>query len=349
MQAFSDCLANSGLGTIRTVGDSYTWTNTRLQTPIFKRLDRMVANGAWFNSFAEGHITIKPRGLMDHNPLVFEEPMQLQKFGKPFQFFNFMIDNLGFLDLVACAWTLECNGSLMTQFLAKLKHTKLILHDLNKANGNIQSNVQLAHAHLVDFQDKLKCTTDPSLLIQEKDLIAKLNTALALEESLLLQKARIRWMHLGDGNNSFFHQQCRVNWNHNKILMLEDANGELTHGQYTCANVAVQYFQNLLGSSSSNDPIDISLVECKTINDDQARHLVAPVTDGLIFDTLKNMKKNKSPDPDGVNAEFFVATWSLTGLSFYAAVKHFFATGFLPPSINSTFLALIPKRCHPLQ
>lgn len=77
-------MADCRLGPRRTSGDSFTWTNKRLQTPVFKRLDRMVANGAWFNFFTEGSIVVKTRGLMDHNPLVYEEPMILQKFGKPF-------------------------------------------------------------------------------------------------------------------------------------------------------------------------------------------------------------------------------------------------------------------------
>lgn len=70
-------------------------------------------------------------------------------------------------------------------------------------------------------------TTDSDLLHNEKSLIDDLNKALAIEEKFLLQKARVKWMSLGDGNNSYFHQQCKADWNHNKILALESEDGTL--------------------------------------------------------------------------------------------------------------------------
>ncbi|XP_074374164.1 uncharacterized protein LOC141714549 [Apium graveolens] len=64
MQVFKDFLAHCGLGSVRTVGD-------REASPINKRLDRMVSDGAWFNLFTKGNAFIKPRGLMDHNAIIF--------------------------------------------------------------------------------------------------------------------------------------------------------------------------------------------------------------------------------------------------------------------------------------
>lgn len=144
-------------------------------------------------------------------------------------------------------------------------------------------------------------TGDNSLLATEKTLIDALNEALTREESFLLQKSRVKWMGLGDGNNSFFHQQCKVNWNYNKILTLEDDNGNLAYGQAPCANIAVNFFHNLLGPSVASNPVEISLVSCKVLGADQARELEASVNDLLIFETIRKMKKNKAPDPDGVN------------------------------------------------
>lgn len=118
---------------------------------MFKRLDRMVDNANWFNTSSEGNVFVKPRGLMDHNPLDFEEPMQLERFGKPFQFFNFIIDIPGFLDTAAKGWALPCHGSPVAQFSAKLKHTKQLLKNLNKAHVNVHSAVQTARTNLLGF------------------------------------------------------------------------------------------------------------------------------------------------------------------------------------------------------
>lgn len=51
------------------------------------------------------------------------------------------------------------------------------------------------------------------------------------------------------------------------------------------------------------------------LNEEHALSLQAPVTDSLIFNTIKGMKKNKAPGPYGFNAEFFIAT-ALRGLVF---------------------------------
>ncbi|XP_074336371.1 uncharacterized protein LOC141673521 [Apium graveolens] len=199
-------------------------------------------------------------------------------------------------------------GSPMAQFSAKLKHTKFLLKQLNRDHGNIQSNVMVARNSLTEFQEFACSSTDSGVLDVEKILIANLNNALMQEESFLLQKARVKWLHLGDSNNSFFHQKCKVNWNKNKVLTLVDGENHLVHGQNQCAQVAVNYFSQVL---------------------------------------VKRMKRNKAPGPDGVNVEFFLATWHITGTSFCNAVKFFFESGAMHSGINSTFISLIPKTVAP--
>ena len=56
------------------------------------------------------------------------------------------------------------------------------------------------------------------------------------------------------------------------------------------------------------------------------------------------MANNKSPGRDGYTSEFFKAAWDIVGEDFVIAVQSFFKTGFLPKGINSTILALIPKK-----
>lgn len=64
---------------------------------------------------------------------------------------------------------------------------------------------------------------------------------------------------------------------------------------------------------------------------------------------LFSMPNIKSPGPDGFNAEFYKSSWEIIGAEFTNAVQAFFAKGFLPKGINSTILALIPKRIEARQ
>lgn len=120
MQSFLDCVSNSALGHIKTVGSLYTWTNKR-SSLIQKRLDRMLANKDWFNLFTEAIVMVKNRGIMDHCPLICSFPMQLEKVSKPFHFHNYMTEIDGFLPTVSKAWEIQWYGDPMANLVRKLK------------------------------------------------------------------------------------------------------------------------------------------------------------------------------------------------------------------------------------
>ena len=69
---------------------------------------------------------------------------------------------------------------------------------------------------------------------------------------MLLQKSRIKWLNLGDGNNSFFFNQVKSNWHHNKIQTIKNKDGDQVFGHSEVAKVDVQYFQDSLGSNGSD-------------------------------------------------------------------------------------------------
>ncbi|CAA7043733.1 unnamed protein product [Microthlaspi erraticum] len=56
------------------------------------------------------------------------------------------------------------------------------------------------------------------------------------------------------------------------------------------------------------------------------------------------MPLNKTLGPDGFPAEFFKATWDILGSEISLSVLNFFQASFMPTSLNSTSLVLIPKR-----
>lgn len=64
-----------------------------------------------------------------------------------------------------------------------------------------------------------------------------------------------------------------------------------------------------------------------------------------ISKTLLKLNPNKSPGPDGLTSGFFKAMWSLIGGEVSDSIRNFFISGFLPTSVNSTILTLVPK--HP--
>ena len=79
-------------------------------------------------------------------------------------------------------------------------------------------------------------------------------------------------------------------------------------------------------------------------NDMDCEKLVKEVSREEIREVLFKMLRNKSPGPDGYTVEFFIEAWQVIGNDVTVAVQSFFLKGFLPKGLNSTILALIPKK-----
>ena len=63
--------------------------------------------------------------------------------------------------------------------------------------------------------------------------------------------------------------------------------------------------------------------------------------------TLNSFQKEKIPGPDGWTVEFFLAGYDTIGLDLLKLVEETRVNGILHPPLNSTFLALIPKKYNP--
>lgn len=82
---------------------------------------------------------------------------------------------------------------------------------------------------------------------------------------------------------------------------------------------------------------------------EDCRLLEAELTAEEIRKILFAMLNSKSPGSDGFPAEFFKTTWSVIASDFIVAVQSVFRFGFLPKGVNSTILALVPKKLDSLE
>ncbi|XP_074342467.1 uncharacterized protein LOC141680033 [Apium graveolens] len=240
-------------------------------------------------------------------PVISKNSLRRAHFAKSFQYFNFMSDLDNFRETVASAWNEPWFGDPMAILCRKLKCVKGALVTLNKRHGNLHSR----------------------------------------EEALLRQKSRVNWLHLGDGNNRFFHNQVKSNWNRDKILAIENKEGAMVFGHNLVAGVAVNYFSDTIGLASPTQPCMLEDLDFPTISAEHSTFVEAPVSSDLILKTLKGMKQNKAPGPDGFPVEFYLPTWDIVGPVFCEAVQHFFHTSVIHTGINNTGISLIPKVANP--
>lgn len=228
----------------------------------------------------------------------------------------------------------------------KLKSVKQGLKLMNINHGNLHDCVLLAKQQLNLWQSNMSSSPSSEELTEEKRRCDILTKALWNEEKLLKQKSRIHWLKHGDGNNKFFFNSCKGRWNRNKILNLEDDNGVIHSTHREISEVAVNYFQSLLGDTVNVQqfPENISIPTTEAVEMDM---LVKPFEAADILRTLKSMAKGKCPGPDGFTPEFFIASWNIVGADVQAAVLYFFDSSHMPRIINSAAIALVPKVCNP--
>lgn len=245
---FKDCISTLGLTDLKFSGPNFTWWDGNIQCPLMRKLDRALVNGSWLSQFDLSFANILPRGISDHNPVAITFGMPVEKQRKPFMIFKHLIDHEDFLSVVSEAWSSPVFGNPWHILITKQKAVKVALKRLNSTTGNLHNLVADARNALHNFQLSLPPFPSANQRILEGNLCDSLSQALAKEESLLRQKSRINWLKNGDGNNKFFFNSCRGRWNSNKIIALEDEFGNIQTSHHGISEVAVNYFQNLIGS-----------------------------------------------------------------------------------------------------
>lgn len=343
---FKDCTMDLGLTDLHSIGSFFTWWDSNTSSPKFRKLDRVLVNVGWHSVFPHSLANFLPRGVSDHCPAAICLGIDHVKLQKPFQFFNHLLAHPDFLLIVKNAWSVTVTGDFWYILTSKLRKVKEAFKQLNAHSGNLHSKVSETRAALFTFQLNLPDIPSMVQLVEEQHLAESYSKALHEEEVLLKQKSRIQWLKNGDGNNKFFFNSCKARWNVNKILSIEDDNGNIKTTHTQIASVATEYYKKFLGSTRTVQPIpeDISLPCLTSVH---IATLTKAVTPAEIFNTFKGMGKNKSPGPDGFSAEFFVNAWSIIREDVCNAILHFFDSLNLPRIINSTAIALIPKQQSP--
>ncbi|GKD43550.1 RNA-directed DNA polymerase, eukaryota, reverse transcriptase zinc-binding domain protein [Tanacetum coccineum] len=109
-------------------------------------------------------------------------------------------------------------------------------------------------ANIKEFKDevaKSKIDVDPSnkvLREEESSILLMYNAAMCDEEQLLFQKAKIKWLSVGDKNNKFFHRVVKSRNHKNRVNAIHDEDGSGFEGGHVAAQF-VKYFQNFLGKN----------------------------------------------------------------------------------------------------
>ncbi|XP_057443253.1 uncharacterized protein LOC130735183 [Lotus japonicus] len=281
-------------------------------------------NAVWSSAERRGD-SISPsygrREMEDYNQFIFHmELVDIPIIGKRFTWFRPNGNSMSRLDRLQ-AWNKEVFGDLK-------KQKKVITEEME----NIDKKNEVVGLSEVES-------------LRSKELLGDLCKVSKLNESIMCQKARSRWLKEGDRNTKFFHS-C-VNWRRrtNNLVGLS-VNGIWEEEPENIRREVKIFFESRFKEvecpSLNLDGVPFSSISC----DDNA--LLCDAFDPRdIKAAVWDCEGDKSLGPDGFNFKFIKELWHLMHGDIQRVLNEFHANSAWLHGSNSSF-ALIPK-CDSLQ
>nr|XP_009623188.1 uncharacterized protein LOC104114434 [Nicotiana tomentosiformis] len=278
---------------LRAVGKKFTWSNGQ----IYSRIYRAFVNVEWLLTIAQTEVTVMNLGCLDHTPLSIHFETVEKKGPKPFRFLNCLADHKDFLSTVKKAWDIPMKYQCMEMEYNNVeKIIQLCRHKLADTQA-MMSN----HNHLVE------------LFIAEKELQKELEKWCLVEESIMKQKFRTKWLQLGDANTSYFYANLKNRQDQNRIRFLINANGETLQQPEEIEKEVTRLYKELLGTAVDQLPaIDPTIMRRgNCLNRVQQLNLISLITKEEVYQALMSIDDQKAPECDGFNALFFKRAWPI--------------------------------------
>lgn len=132
----------------------------------------------------------------------------------------------------------------------------------------------------------------------------------ANEELIWQKRSGEQWVLKGDANTGYFHSIANGRKRRCRIEALEDGDRTITDQRELQLHIE-QYYKNLFGNEVRNEIELHPNIWQNTghLKTEESEALIAPFTIEEIEITLKEMKNNTAPGPDGLSVEFYKAFW----------------------------------------
>ncbi|KAG7543595.1 Reverse transcriptase zinc-binding domain [Arabidopsis thaliana x Arabidopsis arenosa] len=353
MRDFQNLASHCELTDLSYQGERFTWCNKRHDGVICKKLDRVLVSKQWIQQYDQSYSVFESGGCSDHLRCRFYIKEADRKTKRPFKFTNLLTTISGYQQEVEAQWLtsppLFHSTSAMYRLSKKLKDLKPTIRQMGKKLlGDISIRTKAAYRSLCALQEVTMANPTSQSVDAETEAYEKWKRLAEIEEGYLKQKSKLHWMETGDQNNKAFYNAAKLREIRNNIKEIHCADGSIVSDQDGIKAEAERHFKDFL-TITPHDYEEWSSIELENILNfkcdvDDKSMLEAEVSAEEVKKILFKMPATKSPGPDGYTCEFFKETWSTVGNDFVVAIQSFFKTGFLPKGVNSTILALIPKK-----
>ncbi|XP_074266652.1 uncharacterized protein LOC141589931 [Silene latifolia] len=282
-------------------GSLYTWCNKQDPTTrVYSRLDRVLVNQMWLteNSLAYAHFYCE--GMFDHTPCVVQEQCDGPKKRRSFKYLNMWSQSVDFKSCVQEHWSKNWPGTKMYKLVHKLKNLKGPLKSLNRNDfDDIENNAARARMYLESIQEKLRIDpNNPELIHMEIEAVSSVRFLEDACYTFLVQKSKVTWVDKGDSNNRYFHSVIKTRQVRSKIMKIEDAKGVLCEDITQIQNAFIEFYTDLLGTSSSVTKVSQHVVQLGNLcTEDHHAILLAPITNDEIKQGAKGLRQGDPISP----------------------------------------------------
>ncbi|XP_057791142.1 uncharacterized protein LOC131008273 [Salvia miltiorrhiza] len=346
---FNDFIAATGFVEPQTSGLRFTWSGRRfMPSHVESVLDRAIVSTSFSDSWQSITSHALPRVTSDHAPLVLICCQAQQTSRRFFKFLHMWTSHPDFESFVENSWRDPMDTRCpIYRVMFKLKRLRKELQNWNRTVfGNVDISIATAQQELLEIQAQISQEGYTDALFDAEVLAqAKINVSLSRKSSLLRQKCRVKWLHDGDRNNSFFHSLLRYKKRSYMIAHLE-INNQMVYDQDEIGGHIVQFFTSLFAEDQT---AEVDIVQIEAVID----HKVSSAKNALlsripdqeeITAAVFDMDPHSAAGPDGFCGRFYHACWSIIKQDIWEAVRNFFVASYLPTGCNSNTLILIPKK-----
>ena len=170
---------------------------------------------------------------------------------------------------------------------------------------------------------------------------------LVKEEKMWKQRSRTSWLKDDDRNTKYFHSRASHRRRRNTLSVVRLDTGELSSDPELIRTQFMNYYTELFTAAPLED-VDVILEGIEpSVTDEMNLRLTSPFSEHEIDTAMKQMAALKAPEPDGMPPVFYQSYWHVVGSDVSTAVLSCLNSGKLPPSLNHTYVTLIPKTKNP--
>jgi exonuclease III len=218
---FNDMIWELALQEIPLLDHEFTWSNMQ-NPPILSKLDRVLINSGWNDSFPNSVVTTLPRITSDHYPIKIEVSTNIPR-AQVFRYYNNWPLKHGFRELVASVWSsTPPKSDAIGTLVARVKFLRQKANSWKKSlkPDRVHLNNAKRALDLMDWIEELRTLLNLESIFRNllKKKIAYLINLIAIAAR---QIGKVTWCSLGDEDSHFHHSRASARLRSNQIKIVE--------------------------------------------------------------------------------------------------------------------------------